>query len=91
LAIAGGAHTGAMREIASTRLWEGREAELPGLMDELWTLIQSYRPPPQPLRLAGRAPAARAESLEAHDHADRALRAFAVVVAEKGVRKDDSR
>jgi AcrR family transcriptional regulator len=78
------AHVGAMREIVSTRLREGREAELPGLMDELWGLIRSYRPPPEPLRVAGRAPKARVESLEAHDHAERALRAFAVVVAEKG-------
>jgi AcrR family transcriptional regulator len=78
------AHVGAMREIASTRLWAGREAELPGLMDELWAMIQDYRPPPEPLRLAGRVPAARAESLAAHDHAERALRAFAVVAAEKG-------
>ena len=78
------AHIGAMREIASTRLREGREAELPGLMDELWRLISSYRPPPQPLRPTGRARRAQPESLEAHDHAERALRAFAVVVAEKG-------
>ena len=78
------AHIGAMREIASTRLREGREAELPGLMDDLWDLIQSYRPPPQQLRLAGRPPRPQSESLEAHDHAERALRAFAVVVAEKG-------
>jgi AcrR family transcriptional regulator len=75
---------GAQQEIARTRLHLGREAELPGLMDPLWELMLSYRPPPEPLRLAGRAPAARAESLEAHDHAERALRAFAVVVAEQG-------
>jgi AcrR family transcriptional regulator len=75
---------GAQQEIARTRLRLGREAELPGLMDPLWELMLSYRPPPQPLRLAGRAPAPRSESLEAHDHAERALRAFAVVVAEQG-------
>ena len=78
------AHIGAMREIASTRLREGREAELPGLMDELWSLIQSYRPTAAALRLARRPPRPQSESLEAHDHAERALRAFAVVVAEKG-------
>lgn len=78
------AHIGSMREIASTRLWEGRIGELPGLMDELWTLIQAYRPPPQPLRRGRRVPGAWEESLEAPDHAERALRALAVVVAEKG-------
>lgn len=39
---------------------------------------------PEPLRLVGRSPAPGSESLEAHDHAERAIRAFAVVVAEKG-------
>ncbi len=81
------AHIGAMREITSLRLRQGREAELPGLMDDLWDLIRSYRPPPEPLRLAGRPPGSGPESLEAHDHAERALRAFAVVVAEKGYAK----
>jgi AcrR family transcriptional regulator len=78
------AHIGAQQEIARTRLRLGREAELPGLMDELWELMMSYRPPPQPLRLAARPPKPQPESLEAHDHAERALRAFAVVVAEQG-------
>jgi AcrR family transcriptional regulator len=78
------AYIGTMREIARTRLLQGREAELPGAVDELWGLISSLREPPLPLRPPGRMPAARAESLEAHDHAERAIRAFAVVVAEKG-------
>jgi AcrR family transcriptional regulator len=78
------AHIGAQQEIARTRLRLGREAELPKLTDELWELMLSYRPPPVALRLAGRAPTPRPESLEAHDHAERALRAFAVVVAEQG-------
>jgi AcrR family transcriptional regulator len=79
------AHIGAMREIASARLRAGREAELPGLMEELWPLIRSYRPPPAPLRAPPRRrPPARPESLEAHDHAERALRAFAVLIAEQG-------
>ena len=81
------AHIGAMREISSSRLRQGREAELPGLMDDLWDLLSSYRPPPEPLQLAGRPPSGGPESLEAHDHAERALRAFAVVVAEKGYAK----
>jgi AcrR family transcriptional regulator len=78
------AYIGAIQEIVRMRLLAGREAELPGLMDELWDLIGSYRPPPKPLRLTGRLPAARPESLEAHDRAERALRAFAIVVAEQG-------
>jgi AcrR family transcriptional regulator len=80
------AHTGASREIASARLRQGREEELPGLLDEMWDFISSYRPPPEPLRLVGRPPGSGlgSESLEAHDHAERAIRAFAVVVAEKG-------
>jgi AcrR family transcriptional regulator len=78
------AHIGAQQEIARTRLRLGTEAELPGLMDELWELMLSYRPPPQPLRLAGRPPRPQPESIDAHDHAERALRAFTAVVAEKG-------
>ena len=78
------AHTGASREIASARLRQGRERELPHLLDEMWDFISSYRPPSEPLRSVGRAPAPATESLEAHDHAERAIRAFAVVVAEKG-------
>ena len=78
------AHVGAQQEIARTRLRRGEEAELPGLMDELWELLLSYRPPPEPLRLVGRAPKFGPETIDAHDHAERALRAFAVVVAEEG-------
>jgi AcrR family transcriptional regulator len=78
-----GAHIGAQQEIIRTRLRQGREAELPALMDEIWELMHSYRPPPEPLRLAGRAPKSGPETIDAHDHAERALRAFAVVVAEQ--------
>jgi AcrR family transcriptional regulator len=78
------AHIGAQQEIARTRLLQGRESELPKLTDELWELMMSYRPPPQPLRLAGRPPKPQPEGIDAHDHAERALRAFTAVVAEKG-------
>ena len=78
------AHVGAQQEIARTRLRRGEETELPKLLDELWDLLLSYRPPPEPLRLAGRAPRFGPETIDAHDHAERALRAFAVVVAEEG-------
>jgi AcrR family transcriptional regulator len=78
------AHIGSQQEIARTRLRRGTERELPELADRAWELISSFRPPPQPLRLTGRAPKPEPESLAAHDHAERALRAFTVVVAEKG-------
>jgi len=78
------AHIGAQQEITRTRLRRGEEAELPHLLEGLWELLLSYRPPPQPLRLAGRAPRFGPETIDAHDHAERALRAFAVVVAAEG-------
>jgi AcrR family transcriptional regulator len=77
-------HIGAVREVVSTRLRQGKEAELPGLLDEWWELVRSYRPPPEPLHLAGRIPPKVAESLEAHDNAERVIRAFAIEVAERG-------
>jgi AcrR family transcriptional regulator len=78
------AHVGAQQEIAATRLRRGEEAELPELLDGLWDLLLSYRPPPAPLRMTGRTPRFGPETIDAHDHAERALRAFAVVVAEEG-------
>jgi AcrR family transcriptional regulator len=78
------AFTGAIEEIARMRLVAGEEAELPGLIDQIWDLIGSYRPPPWPLHLNGRVPKVTGESLEAHDQAERVIRAFAVAVAEKG-------
>jgi AcrR family transcriptional regulator len=78
------AHIGAQQEITRTRLRRGEEAELPALMDEIWQMLLAYRPPPEPLRLSGRAPRFGPETIAGHDHAERALRAFAVVVAEEG-------
>jgi AcrR family transcriptional regulator len=78
------AHIGAQQEIARTRLRRGQEAELPDLMGDLWDFLLSYRPPPEPLRLVGQVPKFGPETIDAHDHAERALRAFAVVVAEQG-------
>jgi AcrR family transcriptional regulator len=78
------AHIGAQQEITRTRLRRRQEGELPGLMDEVWRLLLSYRPPPEPLRLTGRTPKFGPEPLDAHDHAERALRAFAATVAEEG-------
>ena len=78
------AHVGALMEIARERLRLGREAELPGLVDDFADHVLSYPPPPEPLRLATRPPAPAPESLDAFSHAERVLRAFAVVVAEQG-------
>ena len=78
------AHVGAQQEIARTRLRRREEAELPELLEPLWDLLLSYRPPSEPLRLTGRTPRFGPETIDAHDHAERALRAFAVVVAEEG-------
>jgi AcrR family transcriptional regulator len=78
------AHVGAMQEIARTRLRHGTEVELPGLMEDLWGVVLSYRPPPDPLGSKGRPPAPRRESLDTRDNADRALVAFIALVAEEG-------
>jgi AcrR family transcriptional regulator len=78
------AHVGAQQEITRTLLLQGREAELPALIDELWDLLMSYRPPPRPLRVSGRLPEPRPEAIVGHDPAERALRALAVVAAEQG-------
>ena len=78
------AHVGAIQEIARTRLREGVPEEMRTLAPELAKAMASYRPPASPLRLATRPPSFGAESVAAHDDAERALRAFAVVVAERG-------
>lgn len=78
------AFTGAIPEITRTRLLRGTEAEVPRLMVELWELLMSYRPPPSPLRGVARRAPAPPERIEGHDHAERALRAFTAVVAERG-------
>jgi AcrR family transcriptional regulator len=75
---------GAQQEIARNRLREGRERELPGVIEELWGLVLSYRPPPEPLRLARRQARPRPQAPAPHDHAERALRALAEVMAEEG-------
>ena len=78
------ASIGALKEIASTRLRRGTEAELPGLVKDIWDLIGIYRPPPEPLRFATRLHKPTPETLEPRKAAERALRAFAVVAAEEG-------
>jgi AcrR family transcriptional regulator len=78
------AHVGAAQEIARTRLREGRPEELAALAPELARLMLSYRPPSVPLRLSTRPRSFGPESVVAHDDAERVLRAFAIVVAERG-------
>ncbi len=76
--------TGAISEIGRARLRAGTESELPKEVDAFVELALGYRPPPEPLRLNARPPAAAPETIEAHDHAERVLRALAMVSAEKG-------
>ena len=75
---------GAQQEMVRNRLREGRAGDLVGESREMWDIMLSYRPPPEPLRLSARPPQAAPESIAAHDHAERALRALAAVMAEKG-------
>jgi AcrR family transcriptional regulator len=77
------AFSGSMRELARTRLHQGREAEMPAAMEELWKMVEVYRPPPRALRAPAGRPRGR-ESLDGHDVSERTLRALAAVVAERG-------
>lgn len=78
------AFVGAGVEIARDRLIKGTEGELPTLSTDLVDALLAYRPPPEPLRLATRPPTPAPETIDAHDHGERALRAFAMVVADRG-------
>lgn len=75
--------TGALADVARTRLLNGEERSLPAVSEELIELLGAYRPPTQPLR-PGRRPPVKPEAPEAHDHAERALRAFEALLAEQG-------
>jgi AcrR family transcriptional regulator/DNA-binding transcriptional ArsR family regulator len=75
---------GAALEVVRTRLRQRRERELPELGPGLVEFLLSYEAPPLPLRLATRPPTPAPETIAGHDHSERALRAFAVVVAERG-------
>ena len=78
------AQIGAVQEVTRARLRTGDVADLAQTLPELMELMALYRPPPEPLRMATRAPTFGPESTDAHDDADRVLRAFALVVAENG-------
>ena len=78
------ARVGGVLEVARGLLREKREAELAGLEEDIVALMLADRPPPEPLRLGVRSRKAGPESLAAPGHAERAIRAFAVLVAERG-------
>lgn len=78
------AWVGGMIEIGRARLRHGTEASLPELIDGFADLVLSYRPPPEQLRLTVRPPTPAPETVEGHDHAERAIRALALVAAEHG-------
>jgi AcrR family transcriptional regulator len=71
-------------EIARSRLQAGREAELPGLIDDFVTDVLARRPPPQPLRLGVRAPRTEPEVPSAVDHQQRAINALAALAYQGG-------
>jgi AcrR family transcriptional regulator len=70
-------------EAFRTRLIAEQPRQLPDLAEELADLLREYEPPVRPLRSAARPPLARPEELEASDHAERALRAFEVLLTEQ--------
>ncbi len=75
---------GGMLEIVRARLRCGSQEELGGLVRDIVDLAMDDRPPPEPLRLSIRTPKAKPESLDAADHSERAIRALAVLAAERG-------
>lgn len=78
------ARFGALIEIAVSRLRRGSGAELPGLVEELVPIVLAEQPPPRNLLPTSRPPVSEPEPLAALDHVERAIRAFAVLVAEQG-------
>lgn len=79
--------TGGILEIARRRLRLGRADELSDLGDQIIPAVLGYRPPPEPLRLGTRQRWESTETLEAADHSERAIRAFATLCAEQGYQK----
>jgi AcrR family transcriptional regulator len=78
------AWVGGMIEVGRARLRLGTEASLPDVIDGFVDLVLSYRPPPTPLRLTVRPPTPAPETIDGHDHGERAIRALALVAAEHG-------
>jgi len=80
----GRAYVGALTEVTRNRLLQGRESDLPQVVEALSMLASFYRPPAQPLASGFRRPPPATETLEAPDRAERLFRALAVVVAARG-------
>lgn len=66
------------------RLLSGGTGRLADYAEQLASLLLEFEPPARPLRVAVRPPRRRDEEHEAGDHAERALRAFEALVAERG-------
>jgi AcrR family transcriptional regulator len=77
------ARLGGILELTRSSLRTGREGELSALGPEIAALMAADRPPPAPLRLGARPRQGVRESLEVADHAERAMRALAVLVSEQ--------
>lgn len=80
----GRAYVGGIVEIIRSRLLQGREGDLPQLIESLRALASFYRPPTQALASGVRRAPLASETLEAPDRAERLMRALAVVVAARG-------
>jgi len=78
------ARLGGILELTRARLRSHREAELVGLGPEVVDVALADCAPPEPLRLGVRPRRGAQERLEVSDHAERAMRAFAITVAERG-------
>ncbi|HYI99576.1 MAG TPA: TetR/AcrR family transcriptional regulator [Thermoleophilaceae bacterium] len=75
---------GGLRTVIQRRLRAGTEQELPGMIDELWQWVVSYRSPEPPLREVPATPARRARRAEPSGSLERLFEAVARVVSEKG-------
>ncbi|HXF31274.1 MAG TPA: helix-turn-helix domain-containing protein [Solirubrobacterales bacterium] len=75
---------GGLVELARMRLLAGREAEIPKAFSDFAAIFSTYEPPAEPLRHTGRPPRPRPGPIHGHDHADRAVRAFTAVLADRG-------
>jgi AcrR family transcriptional regulator len=78
------AQVGALQELARTRIREGSAETFPDMVPELVSLVASYRPPPQRLRLGDRRPPLQADGIASSEISERAIRGFVLAVAEHG-------
>ncbi len=78
------ARVGGLVEVARSRLRRGAVEELPALTDGFVALLLADQAPPEPLRMTTRPMKGEPESLGSAGHAERAVRAFSILVAEQG-------